>query len=73
MGEDLSLVMLIVRMVTKSLFNDLPAALCRSICYRTHSIVVSVGYRHAPEYPYPIPVEDSYAGVLWVTEAESLG
>jgi len=32
----------------------------------TGSVVVSVGYRHAPEHPYPIPVEDAYVGLLWV-------
>jgi acetyl esterase/lipase len=37
-------------------------------------IVTSVEYRLAPENPYPIPLEDCYAGLRWVNDhADELG
>ena len=38
------------------------------IANRTESVVVSVDYRLAPEYKFPIPVQDSYAALQWVKE-----
>lgn len=38
------------------------------------AVVVSVEYRLAPEFPDPVPVEDSYAGLVWTANnAEELG
>ncbi len=38
------------------------------------SVIVSVEYRLAPEYPHPAPVEDCYAGLVWTAEhAAELG
>lgn len=38
------------------------------------AVVVSVGYRLAPEHPHPAPIEDVYAGYVWTAEhAEELG
>lgn len=31
------------------------------------AVAVDVIYRHAPEYPFPIPVNDSYDGLKWVS------
>ncbi|RWA09616.1 hypothetical protein EKO27_g5479 [Xylaria grammica] len=37
-------------------------------------VFASVEYRVAPKYPYPVPVEDSYAGLVWLsTQGEKLG
>ncbi|MBM7656439.1 alpha/beta hydrolase [Neobacillus cucumis] len=43
-------------------------ASCRMIANRTERVVVSVDYRLAPEYKFPIPVQDSYDALKWVSE-----
>jgi acetyl esterase len=47
---------------------------CRCLCADTGSIVVSVGYRLAPEHRFPAGPEDCYAGLEWAaSEAGALG
>ena len=40
--------------------------LCRVFADRLGIVVVSVDYRLAPEYPFPIPLEDCYTGLRWL-------
>jgi acetyl esterase len=39
--------------------------LCRQIAAATSCIVAIADYRLAPEFPFPIPVNDSYGAVKW--------
>src|SRR2546430_14574038 len=49
-------------------------AVAASICEHVGTVVVSVEYRLAPEHPYPAPVEDCYAGLVWMAgHAAELG
>jgi len=50
--------------------GDLDTAdwLCRSIAVQTDCVIFSVDYRLAPENKFPIPVEDCYWALKWVTE-----
>ncbi|WP_067678245.1 alpha/beta hydrolase [Nocardia miyunensis] len=41
-------------------------SLCRAFADRLGALVVSVDYRLAPEYPFPIPLEDCYTGLRWL-------
>lgn len=42
--------------------------LCRQIAAATNCIVAIADYRLAPEFPFPIPVNDSYAAVKWAAQ-----
>lgn len=47
---------------------------CRTLTDRAGCLVVSVGYRLAPEDPFPAAVEDAYTATAWVANhAEHLG
>jgi acetyl esterase/lipase len=53
---------------------DTHDALCRTICDETGCRLISVGYRLAPEHPFPAAVQDAEAVTVWVIEqAEALG
>lgn len=41
---------------------------CQLLSAETKSIVISVGYRLAPEYKFPIPLYDAYDAFLWTVE-----
>jgi cation diffusion facilitator CzcD-associated flavoprotein CzcO/acetyl esterase/lipase len=48
--------------------------LCRDLCARSDAVIVSVNYRHAPEAPFPAPVDDAFAAVRWIAaNARELG
>jgi len=40
--------------------------LCRSLSHLAHCAVLSVGYRLAPEYRFPVAFEDAWDAVQWV-------
>ncbi len=39
---------------------------CANIAAKLNVLVTSVEYRRAPEHPFPIPLEDCYAGFKWL-------
>jgi len=46
----------------------------KQVAAATGAIVVSVDYRLAPEFPYPVPINDCYDGLVWMADnAEVLG
>ncbi|MCP3982870.1 MAG: alpha/beta hydrolase [bacterium] len=47
---------------------DTHDATCRELATRVGCAVVSIGYRLAPENPYPAAAEDCYAATAWLAE-----
>jgi cation diffusion facilitator CzcD-associated flavoprotein CzcO/acetyl esterase/lipase len=45
---------------------------CRDLCRRSGMIVISVGYRHAPERRFPTAAEDGFAATRWIAEHEGM-
>lgn len=44
------------------------------VAHGSGAVVLSVGYRRAPEHPYPAALEDTYAALVWAAErARDLG
>lgn len=47
---------------------------CAGLAHRLKIVVASVEYRLAPDFPYPVPLEDCYRGLRWLHDhAETLG
>jgi acetyl esterase len=44
---------------------DTHDAMCRTLANAAHCTVVSVAYRLAPEHPFPAPLDDAWAALLW--------
>ena len=45
---------------------ELDDLLCRQLALAGETVVTSVNYRLAPEYPYPVPLEDCYVTLKWM-------
>lgn len=53
---------------------DMDDDYCAGLAHRLGIVVASVEYRLAPDFPYPVPLEDCYTGLRWLHDnAETLG
>ena len=43
-------------------------AICSNICNTTGATVLSIDYRLAPQFKFPIPLEDCYQAFLWAAQ-----
>jgi acetyl esterase/lipase len=46
--------------------SELPPVFSQALVRDAECVVVSVAYRHAPETPFPGPLEDCYAALSWL-------
>lgn len=46
---------------------EMNVELCRNYVTNLNAVVVDVDYRLAPEFPFPIPVNDSWDALKWVS------
>ena len=46
---------------------DMDDDYCAGLAHRLGILVASVEYRLSPDFPYPIPLEDCYTGLRWLT------
>ncbi|HZH59947.1 MAG TPA: alpha/beta hydrolase [Metabacillus sp.] len=44
----------------------------RALASKTNSVVIAVGYRLAPTYPFPTATEDSYEALIWAEKNAEL-
>lgn len=59
--------------VLGSIDHAIVDATCRERCAGAGCVVVSVGYRKAPEHRFPGPLDDAYRALCWLSErAEEL-
>jgi acetyl esterase len=45
-------------------------AMCRILAEHSGASVLSIGYRLAPEHPFPVPLDDCFAALAWAAEHE---